>query len=334
MERVSLKVIANQLGVSAATVSLVLNGKNINGRVSEETSKKILDKAAELNYMPNSLAKGLKMGRSKTIGLILADISNVFFGTLALHIQKYAEKEGYIVIIANTNEKVEEMEKMIRFLNSHQVDGLVIVATEGSEYLIKNLIDKKFPIVLVDRTYPKLNVYSVSINNFDISYQSVNQLIDKGCKNIAFVTYKEKHHHIEERKRGYTEALKEANIFNEDNILEVRYDFLKNDIENAISHLLDKQPHIDGFFFATNSISTLSVKHLLKNNIDIYNDVKIICFDENEAYQLLPSPLAYIKQPVEEMAKFSIRLLIDQIEKLDEYPKISIINAELITTVR
>lgn len=93
MEKVSLKVIAKELGVSAATVSLVLNGKNKNGRVSEEMSKKIIDKAAELHYIPNSLAKGLKMGHSKSIGLIVADISNVFFGTLALHIQNYARKK-------------------------------------------------------------------------------------------------------------------------------------------------------------------------------------------------------------------------------------------------
>ena len=90
MEKVSLKVIANELGVSIATVSLVLNGKNKKGRVSEAVSQKILEKAAELNYVPNSLAKGLKMGHSKTIGLIVADISNVFFGTLALYVQNYS----------------------------------------------------------------------------------------------------------------------------------------------------------------------------------------------------------------------------------------------------
>ena len=110
MKRVSLKRIADELGVSTATVSLVLNGKDKNGRVSRETAKKILDKAAELNYIPNTLAKGLKMGRSRTIGLIVADISNVFFGTLALYIQEYAEKEGYAVIIANTNEQIKDGE--------------------------------------------------------------------------------------------------------------------------------------------------------------------------------------------------------------------------------
>lgn len=330
MQKVSLRTIANELGVSTATVSLVLNGKNKKGRVSEATSKRILEKAAELNYMPNTLAKGLKIGRSKSIGLIIADISNVFFGTLALHIQKYAEKEGYIVIIANTNEKLGEMEKIIRFLNSHQVDGLIIVPTEESETLIKRLSDTKTPLVLVDRNYPSLDVSTVTINNYEISRIAVENLIQQGCRNIAFITYKEKHHHIDERERGYVEALKIANIFNKNNILRVRYDFLKNDIEKAISTLVKREPYIDGYFFATNSISTLSVKQLLKNNIDIYNDVKIMCFDENEAYYLLPHTIPYVKQPIEEMAKKSIKSIIAQIEKIDNQPKDYVIEAELI----
>lgn len=331
MEKVSLKVIANQVGVSTATVSLVLNGKNKNGRVSAETSQRILDKAAELNYMPNSLAKGLRMGRSKSIGLIVADISNVFFGTLALHIQRYAEKEGYIVIIANTNEELDEMEKMIRFLNAHQIDGLILVPAENSETLVKKLIDAKIPLVLVDRNYPYLDVDSVTINNFEISNIAVKELIKKGCRNIAFITYKEKHHHIDERKRGYKQALEAEGIFNENNILEVRYKFLKNDIEKAISTLIQRNPQIDGYFFATNSISILSVKQLLKNNIDIFNDVGIMCFDENEAYHLLPYSLPYIKQPIEKMAKQSIESIVDQIEKRKEYFKNNVIQAELIT---
>lgn len=332
MEKVSLKIIANQLGVSIATVSLVLNGKNKNGRVSETTSQKILKKAAELNYTPNSLAKALKMGRSKTIGLIVADISNTFFGTLALHIQQYAEKEGYIVIIANTNEKLEEMKKMIRFLNSRQVDGLIIAATEDSEELIKKIIDSKIPLVLVDRNYPDLSVPSVTINNFEISRLAVKHLIKQGCKNIGFVTYKEKHYHIDERRRGYIEALKEENLFNKDNISEVRYDFLKTDIEKAISSFIKRKPRIDGFFFATNSISTLCVKQLLNNNIDIFNDVKITCFDENDAYYLLPHAIAYVKQPIEGMAKQSVKSIINQIEKIDTEIRSSVIKAELITS--
>ena len=332
MSRVSLKTIADQLGVSTATVSIVLSGKNKKGRVSEETSKKILDKAKELNYMPNTLAKGLRMGSSKTIGLVIADISNVFFGTLALHIQEYAEKEGYAIIIVNTSEDFNKMEKMIQLLKARQVDGFIITPTENSKSLIENLITEKMPFVLVDRSFPDLQVNSVLINNYDISYKSTKQLIQRGCGNIGLVTYKQDQFHINERRRGCVDALKNAGIYNSDNIKEVRYDFLKSDIDIEIDNLINKKDKVDGIFFTTNSISINGVKSLIKNNINIPNDIQIMCFDESDAFYLLPYAVPFIKQPIEQMAKESMKLLLDniQMKKGDIEMKQRIINAELI----
>ena len=165
MKRVSLKTIADQLGVSVTTVSLVLSGKVQKGRVGEETIKKIKAKAKELDYTPNILAKSLRMGESKTLGLVIADISNAFFGALAKYIQEYAEKEGYAVIIVNTNEKLDKMDEMIQLLKARQVDGFIITPTENSKSLIEDLTTEKIPFVLVDRTFPDLEVNSVLINN-------------------------------------------------------------------------------------------------------------------------------------------------------------------------
>lgn len=330
VKRVSLKRIAEEVGVSIATVSLVLNGKDKGGRVSKETAAKILDKAAELNYMPNTLAKGLKLGRSKTIGLIVADISNVFFGTLALYIQEYAEKEGYAIIIANTNEQVKRMEKMIGLLKSRQIDGLIITPTEGSEYLIKDLIKYQMPLVLVDRSYPNLPVNSVLINNYEISYKSTKQLIQQGCKNIAFITYKQDHFHINERKRGYYEAVKESGLYKADNIQEVRYDFLRSDIDRAISYLVKKEEKIDGIFFATNSISIAGIKSLCKYDMGLQKDIQIMCFDECDAFYLLPFSIPFVRQPIEEMAKHAIKILIDNIEGKNLEIEKCFLDAELI----
>lgn len=330
MERVSLKDIAKAVGVSAATVSLVLNGKNENGRVSKEMSEKILEKARELNYVPNSLAKGLKMGHSKTIGLIVADISNVFFGTLALHIQNYAEKEGYTVVIGNTNEKLEEMQKMITFLNSRQVDGLIITPAEGGEQLTQKLVERNKPLVLVDRSFPELHVSSVLINNYEISYYSTRQLINRGCKNPAFVSYKQDQFHTNERKRGFEEAVKDAGIFRAENIKEVRYQYLEADMNNAISELLISDNKVDGIFFATNSISIAGVKSLFKHNIIIQRDIQVMCFDESEAFNLLPFSVPFIKQPIEEMAKQALKLLIYQMEKKGIDVEKSFIDAQLV----
>lgn len=313
-----------------ATVSLVLNGKNKKGRVSKEMSEIILEKAKELNYVPNSLAKGLKMGHSKTIGLIVADISNVFFGTLALHIQNYAEKEGYTVVIGNTNEKLEEMQKVITFLNSRQVDGLIITPAEGSEELIKKLMERHKPLVLVDRSFPELSVSSVLINNFEISNYSTQQLISKRCKNPAFVSYKQDQFHTNERKRGFIEAVKNAGMYKTENVKEVRYQFLNDDMNNAIAELLNSDNKVDGIFFATNSLSIAGIKSLFKHNIDIQKDIQVMCFDESEAFNLLPFSIPFIKQPIEKMAKKALKLLIYQIEKKGEEIEKSFIDAQLV----
>lgn len=330
MERVSLKVIANELGVSIATVSLVLNGKNKKGRVSEAVSQKILDKAAELNYVPNSLAKGLKMGRSKTIGLIVADISNVFFGTLALHVQNYAEKKGYMVIMANTDEQLSEMDKMIKLLKSRQVDGFIITPTEGGEKSIGNLLKEKMPLVLVDRNFPELSICSVMINNYEISYKATKELIDKGCKNIALITYKQNQYHINERKNGCIDALQDHKIYRKENIKEVRYDSLQSDIEKSVTELLKNSAKIDGMFCTTNSISINAVKELVKNKIDIQKQIQLFCFDENEAFHILTFPVPYVKQPIEELAQNAVTKLIEQIEEKKINTETYIAEAELI----
>lgn len=330
VKRVSLKTIANELGVSSATVSLVLNGKNQNGRVSKKMSQEILDKADELNYVPNTLAKGLKVGKSRTIGLIIADISNLFFGALALHIQNYAEENGYTVIIGNTNEQLGEMEKLIKFLYARQVEGLIITPTEKSQPLLKRLIHNNIPFVLVDRTFPEMSVNSVMINNYEISYQSTEQLIRKGCKRIGLVTYRQDHYHINERRRGCEDALKNAGIYDPDIMEEVRYDFLKSDIKKAICTLMSKEEKIDGIFFTTNSISINGVKELIRNEVIIQKDIQIMCFDENDAFYILPYTVPFIKQPIKEMAKNAVELLIDQIEMKNEGTNNLVIKAELV----
>ena len=330
MKRVSLKDIAKELGVSTATVSLVLNGKNEKGRVSKKMTQKILDKAAELNYVPNTLAKGLKMGKSRTIGLIVADVSNLFFGTLALYIQIFAEEKGYSVIIGNTNEQLKAMENAINFLYARQVEGLIITATEKSQHLLQKLTNTKMPFVLVDRSFPELSVTSVLINNYEISYRSTEQLIQKGCKRIGLVTYKQDHYHINERRRGCEDALKHAGMYDPDIMEEVRYDFLESDTRRAIGNLMSKKDKIDGVFFTTNSISINGVKELIKNNINIQKDIQIMCFDENDAFYILPYAVPFIKQPIKEMAKNAVELLIDHIEMKSEETKQVVLEAELV----
>ena len=329
MAKVSLKSIAKEFDVSTATVSLVLNGKDKNGRVSKALSEKILQMAKELNYMPNSLAKGLRAGNSKTLGLIVADITNVFFGSLAFQIQEKAEIAGYTVIIGNTNENIDKMSKMVDLLRRRQVDGFIITPTEGSEHIIQSILEHEIPLVLVDRYFPDLRVCSVTINNYQISYDAVQSLIKKGCKKIGVIVYvSDNQSHMNDRKNGYLQAVTDANILDQSLINEVSYTNLENDIDQAVTNLLYNG--VDGIFFATNSISIIGLRKIISMKNFDFAKINYMCFDENDAYCLLPFKIPYVKQPIKEMAEKAVNQIIDQIENKNQKCRNSVVDAVLI----
>jgi len=315
MVRVSIKNIAEKLGVSNATVSLVLNGKEKEGRVGKEMTEKIRAMAKELEYEPNNLARSLRIGRSQTIGVIVADISNLFFANLAFHIQEYAEKFGYSVIITNTNESDLKMEKMVNVLKTRRVDGFIIVPTENGETNIIDLVKRNIPVVLLDRYFPSINVSSVAVDNCNASRKAIENLIKQGCKNIGLVIYKSSLQHMMERKRGYVEVLQEHNIYNPALVKEISYTVIGNDIEIAIESLLSKGNNVDGIFFATNTLSMLGIKRLMNLRIDIPNQMKVVCFDKSEAFDFTSIPIPYIQQPIPEMGRKAVELLIEHIEE-------------------
>lgn len=316
-KQVSIKTIAQKVGVSNATVSLVLNGKDTGGRVGKETAEKIRKTAKELNYEPNHLARGLRMGKSQTIGLVIADISNPFFAHLAFHIQEYAEKYDYSVIITNTNESDEKLVKILDVLSGHQVDGLIVVPTEHGKPYVEKLVEKKFPLVLLDRWYPGLQTCYVAIDNYQASRDAVQYLIDNTCKRIALFCYASDLPHMQERRRGYTEVMRKVGLYNKNLIKGINYVSMEKDIRKAMDELwaFKGKDKMDGIFFATNTISLSGIKYLLEKKIKIPKDVKIVCFDKSDAFDFTEFSLPYVLQPIPEMGKMAVDMLMNQIKK-------------------
>jgi len=314
MGKVSIKNIAQELGVSNATVSLVLSGKVKEGRVSKDMIEKIMLTAKAMHYEPNILARGLRMGKTQTIGLIVADISNPFFGQLAFQIQEYAEKFGYTVIITNTNESDVKMDKMISILKSRQVDGLIIVPTNHGELAIKELVTSHFPFVLVDRHFPQIPTNHVVVNNYVASREATHSLIQDGCKKIALLVYDNKLYHMSERKRGYVEALQEAGLYNPELIKEINYLNIQEDVINSINDLLKGDKKVDGLFSATNTISMIGINQILELNLKIPDDIKVFCFDKNSEFDISNFKIPYIIQPIPEIGKKAVDILINEIE--------------------
>lgn len=316
MKKVSIKDIAQKAGVSNATVSLVLSGKVKKGRVSKETTELIREIAKELNYQPNNLARSLQSGRSRTVGLLVADISNPFFGLLAFYVQEQMEKSGYAVFIMNTNESDVQMGKMIDILKNRQVDGYIIVPTQHGESYIQQLVDAHTPLVLIDRYYPAIQTYSVMLDGYQASFRATRLLIGKGCKRIGLLVYDGTQSHMSDRKYGYVDALKQEGIYHPELVREVNFSNFHEDVSKGISELLALQ--IDGLFFVTISISLAGIRALVNEGVKIQEDIQVVCFDRSEVFDFMPHPIPYIQQPVEAMARKAVDLLLEQMDS-DEH---------------
>lgn len=315
MKRTSIKDIARVVGVSTATVSLVLNDKCRNGRVSEEMIQKIRAVAKEMNYQPNSLARNLQSGTTKMVSLMVADIANPFFGMLAYHVQNELAKAGYAVIITNTDEDSRQMEQMIGLMRSRQVDGFIIVPAESGEESIRALADSNMPLVLIDRYYPGIPTNNVLIDNYDASYQATRYLIERKCRRIALLIYNNRQPHMHDRRTGYTEALREAGIYDESLVREVSHHNITRDIQQAITDLLSKDNKPDGILLASNTIAINGLKQLVRRHIRIPGDLQMVCFDKSDIFEVMPESIPYIQQPIQSMAKMATRLLLEQINE-------------------
>ena len=323
-KRTSLKDIALKVGVSTALVSSVINGKGKgNGiRVRDEVANKIRQTAEELGYQPNEIARSLKKGATKTLGLIVADISNPFFGYLARCIENEAIKFGYIVIIGSSDEEVQKSDLIISNFLKRQVDGLIIVPAEGTNGQIKNLIQNKIPLVLVDRFFPEISASYVVLNNYQATFDATSHLLKKGFKRIAIVAYKTSLIHMKERVRGYLDAMKSYNLSDSICVIEINSKNSKTEINKACTDFLIKNRDRDAIIFSTNLLSVQGLFCMNENKVRIPEDLGFIGFDGGDCFDLFYSPITYIKQPIEQLANEAVKTLMDYLSNTKS-PKIS-----------
>jgi LacI family transcriptional regulator len=312
-KKVSLKDIATKVGVSTATVSYVLNDLQKEKRVGVEVAKKIKDAARELNYMPNQIARSLRKGSTNTIGLIVADIANPFFGQLARIVEDEAIKYKYTVIFGSSDEDCVKSEALIDTFVNRQVDGFIIVPSEGCNGQIKSLINREVPLVLIDRYLPLLDTSYVVLDNFSAVYGAVTHLVEKGHRRIGMVAYENSLIHMSERIRGYKQAMIDNQLENEIHIEKVAYKLTRNEMEKIIGDMLIDLKN-DALIFATNALSIAGLYAVKNTQKKVPEELALIGFDGNEAFDFFESPLTYIKQPLEQMGRESVRILLDEMK--------------------
>ncbi|MCF8266340.1 MAG: LacI family transcriptional regulator, partial [Melioribacteraceae bacterium] len=287
---VTLKNIAEKTGCSVSTISRVLNKKGKQFRISKETQELILRTAEELDYKPNELARGLRLKKSNTIGLLVPDISNPFFAHVTHIIQQYAYSEGYTLIVCNTNEDISLEIDHIDLLRRKGVDGFIILPVGTESAHIKELANRNFPFVLMDRIFENLDSNAVVVDNQKGSYQAVKHLIDNGHTRIAIIQGLKKTSTNSARLKGYSEALREANIELDDRLI-VGNDFRR---ENGYieTKLLLKRKDPPTAIFSTGDLITLGILEAMsEESKSIPKDISLVSFDDIDYAPFLVAPL-------------------------------------------
>lgn len=326
MERkVSLKDIAQKVGVSTALVSYVLNNKREN-RVSKELAQRIREVAAEMNYRINQVARSLKTNKTYTLGLIVSDIANPFFSGLARIIEDEAERHQYTVIFSSSDENAAKNGKLIDTLLDRQVDGLILSPPASCEHQVIRLQQQQVPFVLVDRYFPDLKTNYVALDNYGAAFKGVTHLINSGCQRIGMLTYDTELFHLQERRRGYLAALKQHKLpVLRSLVKEVNIRVERPVIEKALHQLLGGPDPVDGILFAANTIAVAGLRYIRTLPVQIPRDLRVVNFDETEALEFYPAPFAYIQQPLGEIGRLATRLLL---ESINQRPATTQINLE------
>lgn len=326
-KKVKLSDIAKELGVSVPLVSFVMSGKWKENRVSEELAKKVKEMANKMGYQANTTARALRTGKTGVIGLVVADISNPFYGKIAREIENEATKHGFQLMFASSDEKFSKFKKVVDTLIGRQVDGLIVVPVKGSNEFLKTKQEQGVKIIQVDRFFKDINLpYVVDDNHFGGKILT-NLLIDKGYKKITAVVIEGEFSNYRERVDSFIETT-DVNDSVVNSIIEVPERDYNAILEQKMLDAIGNGT--DAFFFTQNKLGISGLKIFKNNNIRIPQDVAVVSYDNPELFELSNPPISCYQQPVKQIASTSVVLLQNVINKNEEIQIENRIPGELI----
>ena len=305
----TLKDVAKLAGVSTATVSHVINGTRF---VSEELQEKVNNAMAQLDYRPNMMARALKMGNQKTIGVIVPDCTNPFFAEISRSIDRYCFSKGYNIILCNTDNNLEQQSSYTNMLISKHIDGVIFISSDNTDDEINKFLKNSIPVVIADRIGKNSHVDSIIVDNEKGGYEATKYLINIGFRKIGCISGPSFISSSSQRVLGYKRALKEANIEIRDEFISVGDFHFAGGIAAAEKFLkLDDKVEA---VFATNDMMALGFINALKNaGLSVPLDISVVGYDNIQLSQFMTPKLTTISQPLEEVAKISTDLLLEKI---------------------
>ena len=315
MEKQSITIydVAKKAGVSMATVSRVVNG---NPNVKPGTRKKVMEVIDELDYRPNAVARGLASKKTTTVGVIIPDVTNVYFSSLARGIDDVATMYKYNIILANSDGNEEKEIQVFNTLLAKQVDGIIYMGTHLTEKLREQIKRSKTPVVLAGSIDHKNEIVSVHVDYVKAVKEAVNNLLAHGDKRVAFVSGPLNYPiNSEYRLKGYKEALAENGIeFDQDLVFETNDSYRAGEtLWPALS-----AAHADAAFVADDELATGVLNGAVDAGAQIPDEFEVVTGNDSKLTQIVRPKLSSITQPLYDIGAVAMRCLTKMMNKEDE----------------
>jgi LacI family transcriptional regulator len=303
--RPTITDVAGRAFVSKATVSHVLNGTRF---VEEPTRQRVLQAIAELGYRPSVVARGLTTRRTGTIGMIISDAANQFFGEMLRGVEDVLRSASYALIVCNTDEVLEREEHYLDLLMGQRVEGIIAAATSRKWAVLAQAQATHTPIVFVDRRFEGLEGPYVGADNIEGARQGTRHLIESGCSEIGIVAGFQRLSSMRERLVGFQQALAEANLPLPDEWVATCELGIETGRE-AVRHVLTLPHHPRALFINNNFLmlgALLAVKDL---GLGCPEDIALMGFDDHPWAAVCAPPLSVVRQPAHEIGRVAADLL-------------------------
>jgi len=322
--------IAEKLGITASTVSRALND---HPRISENTKKLVNKMARQLNYQPNNIASALRSGKSKLIGVVVPTVNRNFFSSVIRGIEDIANTLDYKVIISQSYEDYEKEVQTVEALLNARVDGIIASIAKNTEKFdhFQKVLDKGIPLILFDRITNAIEVSQVVIDDHFGAYQTVDHLIQQGCKRIVHFTSPKKINIYKERMRGYMDAL-EDNSIPFDPLLIEESNMQLEDGRQSMLNILEKNIPFDAVFSSSDYAAMGAMQVLKEKGFKIPEQVMMAGFGNEPFTSFTDPPLTTVDQKSIPMGKVTaetfFELLKSDQKKLS--PQKTVLKPELI----
>jgi LacI family transcriptional regulator len=299
--------VAKRAGVSTMTVSRVINRS---GYISQETEERVNKAISELGFVPNALARSLRFKQTKTIALVLTDITNPFFTTLARGVEDAASENGFTVMFSNTDESPDEEAALLTTLLQKQVDGVLLVPAGSSKEPVVYLQERSIPVVVLDRRVPGVCVDIVRCDSIPGAYAITRHLIDLGHRRIAMLSGPLGISTSADRAQGFRQAMEEAGIEIEPQWLHYGQ-FTQGSGYSLAQTLLPRSPRPTAIFAGNNFIAVGAYTALREAGLRVPEDISLVTFDDLSSKFVLEPFLTTVDQPAYDMGYQAMKRLLE-----------------------